>query len=140
MSSSSTVLVDTDVFSFVYVRRPVRDPRVQGWIDFLRDRRVAISFQTRAEMLVGATTAGWGIQRTSELVRLLDTTPTIRASNGVVDAFARLTAECRRAGHALQDRLHVGDRWVAACAIAHQLELLAGDGIYRGAPDLTICD
>ncbi|MCV7340745.1 PilT domain-containing protein [Mycobacterium haemophilum DSM 44634] len=33
---------------------------------------------------------------------------------------------------------HTGDRRVAACAIAKRLDLLAGDAIYQGAPNLVV--
>ncbi|MGY4710675.1 hypothetical protein ACXDF8_14130 [Mycolicibacterium sp. CBM1] len=35
-------------------------------------------------------------------------------------------------------REHSGDRWIAACAIAKNFELVAGDGIYRDAPNLSV--
>lgn len=50
-----------------------------------------------------------------------------------MEAFAKLTAECKRMGHALHDKVHTGDRWIAACAIAKDIELLAGDGIFQNA-------
>jgi len=34
----------------------------------------------------------------------------------------------------------MGDAWVAATAIAYDLPLLAGDGIFRGAPGLRLLD
>jgi predicted nucleic acid-binding protein len=76
----------------------------------------------------------------TELHCILDRTPTIRADNDVIDAHATLYAECRRTGHALYDKRHTGDRWVAACAIGKGVPLLAGDGIYRNAPGLTLLD
>ena len=131
-------LVDTDAFSILYLRRNSDDPRSTRWRDHLTARRVLISFQTRAEVLAGIRTAGWGDQRTARAVEILDATPTIRPDDEVIDAFARLTAECRRVGHALHHKEHTGDRWVAACAIAKGLELIAGDGIYVGAPNLDL--
>lgn len=83
MSSIAVAVVDTDVFSHLFVHRNSLDPRVPGWRDLLRDRRVLISFQTRAEH-------------------------------------------------------HAADRWVAASAMAKGATLLAGDGIYRGAPGLNL--
>jgi hypothetical protein len=53
---------------------------------------------------------------------------------------ARFYAECRRIGHSLHDKHHTGDRWVAACAIAKDVDLLAGDDIYRDAPGLRLLD
>ncbi|MEK8069657.1 PIN domain-containing protein [Rhodococcoides navarretei] len=55
-----------------------------------------------------------------------------------MDAYASLTAACRRVGHALHDKIHTGDRWIAACAISKEVPLLSLDGIYAGAPDLAL--
>jgi predicted nucleic acid-binding protein len=80
----------------------------------------------------------WGERRMTSLRAQLDSTPTIRADNEVIDAHAALIAECRKIGHGLQDPKHTGDRWVAASAIAKGLPLLSGDGIYEEAPGLTL--
>lgn len=139
MSDLQVAVVDTDVFSHLYIRRGSADSRVPRWRDLLTGRRVLISFQTRAELLAGSIGNGWGERRTGHL-RILDRTPTIRADNEVIEAHAKLVAECRRISHGLQDRTHSGDRWVAACAIAKGVELLAGDGIYVAAPGLVLLD
>jgi predicted nucleic acid-binding protein len=131
-------IVDTDVFSLVYVNRRSNDGRVQRWREHLAGRRVLISFQTRAEVLAGARSSGWGERRIEELLSVLNLMPTIYADDEVADAYAELVAECRRAGHALHAKEHSGDRWIAACAIAKNLELVAGDGIYRDAPNLSV--
>jgi predicted nucleic acid-binding protein len=136
VSQVAATVVDTDVFSLIYVHRASSDPRVDGWRRHLTGRRVLISFQTRAEVLVGARKAQWGERRMAKTIEILDRTPTIRADDEVVDAYAVLATECRRLGHGLHGKEHAGDRWVAACAIAKGLDLLAGDAIYRGAPDL----
>lgn len=138
MNQVAAVVVDTDVFSLMYLRRANNDSRVAGWRQYLTGRRVLISFQTRAEVLAGARSAQWGQRRMAETIEILDRTPTIRPDNEVVDAYAELAAECRRLGHGLQAREHTGDRWVAACAIAKRLDLLAGDAIYQGAPNLVV--
>ena len=138
MTALSAVVVDTDVFSVLYVHRNSNDPRAVRWREQLTGRRVLISFHTRAEVIAGALTAGWGARRIGETRDILDRTPTIRPDNEVIDAYAALVAECRRAGHGLQAPRHAGDRWVAACAIAKNLDLLAGDGIYLNAPNLSL--
>jgi len=68
-------VVDTDVFSLMYVRRANSDLRVAGWREYLTGRRVLISFQTRAEVLVGARSAQWGGRRMAEAIEILDRTP-----------------------------------------------------------------
>jgi len=131
-------LVDTDVFSLLFVRQSSAEPRVPAWRELLTGRRVLISFQTRAELLAGALAAHWGEARMTDLRTILDRTPTIGADQQVIEAYALLVAECQRAGHALHDPQHVGDRWVAASAVAKGVDLLAGDGIYAGAPRVSL--
>ena len=138
MTALAATVVDTDVFSVLYLRRSSADPRAVRWREQLSGRRVLISFQTRAEVLAGAISAGWGERRLDQTRDILDHTPTIRPDNAVINAWAMLTAECKRAGHGLQDKRHAGDRWVAACAVAKQLERPAGDSIYLNAPNLRL--
>lgn len=138
MTKLSAMVVDTDVFSILYLRRNSTDPRGPKWREQLAGRRVLISFQTPAEILAGVLKAGWGERRLNETRSILDRRPTIRPDNEVIDAYASLVADCRRLGHGLQSPKHTGDRWVAACAIAKDLDLLAGDGIYQDAPNLSL--
>ncbi|MDR1999769.1 MAG: hypothetical protein LBQ06_07540 [Frankiaceae bacterium] len=140
MSDLQAIMVDTDAFSLLYLRRNSTDSRVPPWRTLLAGTRVLISFQTRTELLSGAVAGSWGQRRMTELRGILDRTPTIRADNDVIDAHAALYAECRRTGHALHDKKHTGDRWVAASAIGKGIPLLAGDGIYRDAPGLRLLD
>lgn len=87
-----------------------------------------IAFQTRAEVLSGAYLAGWGERRLEAARQQLDATPTVDEDAEVVDAYARLLADARSVGHPLGDTAqHVGDRWIAACAIAKGLPLLTGN-------------
>lgn len=138
MSEAVATVVDSDVFSLLYVVPAIGDPRVQRWQQSLADRRVLIAFHTRAEVLAGALSASWGARRMAKVLDVLNRTPTIHSDDEVVGAYAALTAECRRVGHALHDKVHTGDRWIAACVIAKQLDLLSGDAIYQDAPNLVL--
>lgn len=138
MSELRAALVDTDAFSLLFARRDSSDPRTDRWRELLTGRQVVISFQTRAELLAGALARGWGERRMTDLRAILDRTPTIGIDNEVIDAHAALYAECRRVGHALHGKAHIGDRWIAACAIAKGIPLLAGDAIYLNAPKLNV--
>ncbi|KWX57822.1 PIN domain-containing protein [Mycobacterium sp. NAZ190054] len=131
-------VVDTDVFSCVYVLPRGADPRAARWADALADRRIIISFQTRAELLAGARQAGWGAPRVNRLQEILARTPTIPSDSDVVDAYVDLSAECREVGHALHEKIHTADRWIAACAISKGLDLFSGDTIFQNAPNLNV--
>lgn len=104
MSDLQTALVDTDVFSLLFVWRRSSDPRITGWRELLTGRRVLISFQTRTELLAGARADSWGERRATELRTILDRTPTIGVDNEVIEAYATLYAECRHVGHALHQK------------------------------------
>jgi predicted nucleic acid-binding protein len=101
-------------------------------------RSIAIAVQTRAELLIWPELRGWSADRAGRLRDQLDNTPTVPVNDLVVEAFVRITVGCRRSGHALGQREHVGDRWVAATATAISRPLLALDGIYLDVPDLEL--
>lgn len=87
-----------------------------------------IAFQTRAEILGGALLARWGGRRLDQTREQLDVTPTVDEDVEVIDAYSQLLAEASKIGHSLGDKKqHVGDRWIAACAIAKRLPLLTGN-------------
>jgi len=139
--AAQNVVVDTDVYSALYAdpeRATRRGLPVDSWHDSLAGMQVLISFQTRAEVLAGLRTGNWGDARLRAALAKLDASPTIPADRDVVDSYAELTSQCKSAGHALHAKIHTADRWVAASAVAKDLPLLSGDGIYRGAPGLTL--
>lgn len=141
MANADPVLIDTDIFSSVYVtpdRAAKRGLPVDEWRRALEGVRVLITFQTRAEVLAGACIDNWAEGRVSALRELLDATPTIGADRAVVDAYARFRAACRSAGHPLNAKQHNADRWNAASAIAKGVPLFAHDGIYADAPGLAL--
>lgn len=112
-SSRAAVLVDTDVFSILYID-PVKAANRGLPVEQLRAQlaglQVVIAFQTRAEVLAGAMVGSWGERKLADTRAKLDSAPTISIDSGVVDAYASLTAACRRVGHALHDKIHTGDR------------------------------
>lgn len=140
MTEPTATVVDTDVFSLLFIRRNSRDNRATGWRQKLAGRRVVIAFQTRAEILAGANERGWGEPSLSRVRQALDQTPTIGPDRQVIDAYANLVAACRRLGHPLHEKIHTADRWIASCVVAKDLHLLAGDNIFLGAPGVRVLD
>ena len=142
--ADAAVLLDTDVFSALFgMPREMALKRgfpLDRWAEQLQGTRVTISFQTHAEVLAGALYGRWSDRRIGDMRARLDVTPTIDEDREVVEAFAELTAACKRSGLALHAKMHTGDRWVAACAIAKGLPLLSQDGIFAGAPGLSLFD
>ncbi len=56
----------------------------------------------------------------------------------LVLACAQLRVDCEAAGHALAQREHNADRWIAATAIRLAIPLVSNDGIFRRVPGLTL--
>jgi len=136
-AGSRPVLVDTDVFSRVYVTEP-RDSNATAWTATLEGRTIVISVQTAVELRVWPILKNWGDKRTRRLANLISSVPTIQISQDVQDRYVELTAWAKNNGHGLQAKANQGDRWIAATALAHNLELAARDGIYEGVVGLRL--
>ena len=130
------VVVDTYAFSHVFVRGS--GSRVRDLRERLRGRIPVIAIQTQAELLAWPRLQGWGATRAASLVDLVSATTTVPVSNDVVAAYVDLLVACRSTGHALHQKVHATDRWVAATAIALDRPLLSLDGVYAAAPGLRL--
>lgn len=127
-------MVDTDVFSRAYL--PARPDGDAGWRDRLFGRTIAIAVQTAAELRSGARMRNWGERRLQELEGLLAAVQVVPVSETVQSSYVGLTAWARQNAHAIQQRHHVADRWIAATAMAWDLEFASGDGIFDGIDGL----
>lgn len=136
--SERPVLVDTDVWGHLVWSRRNPPPHVEDWRRLLVGKTVVISAQTEAELLFGAHRANWGQAHLSQHRELLCRTPTLPVTQAVITEHARLRANCSTVGHALAQKIHMGDAWVAATAIAYGLPLLAVDAIYHDVPGLSL--
>jgi predicted nucleic acid-binding protein len=56
----------------------------------------------------------------------------------LVLTYARLRVDCERIRHALSQREHDADRWIAATAIRLGISLVSNDGIFRDVPGLVL--
>lgn len=129
-------LLDTDVWSHLFGLGSRPHPQIPRWRGLLVGRTVVIATQTRAEVLTGIRRLGEA--RRSAILAELDKTPTVPVDEEVIQRYARLTADARERGDALWDKVHTGDRWVAATALAINAPLLAIDQIYNSDPDLVL--
>jgi predicted nucleic acid-binding protein len=55
----------------------------------------------------------------------------------LIRAYAELRAACERNGHALGQRDHDADRWIAATATRLRIPLVSNDRIFEGTPGLV---
>jgi predicted nucleic acid-binding protein len=65
-------------------------------------------------------------------------TEVVHSGPELVQVYARLRADCEALGHALGQREHNADRWIAATALRLGVPLVSNDGIFRDVPGLNI--
>lgn len=63
---------------------------------------------------------------------------TVHTGPELVLIYARLRVDCERIGHALAQREHNADRWIAATALRLGIPLVSNDGIFRNVPGLVL--
>jgi predicted nucleic acid-binding protein len=49
-----------------------------------------------------------------------------------------MRAACRKIGHPLHQKVHDGDRWIAATAVHLSLPIVSHDTIFLGVPGLDL--
>lgn len=138
MPDEQRVLLDTDVWTQLYLRAKRADERIPHWREQLIGVTVAISGQTRAEALAGLLLSNWGDDKLRDSRAQLDRTATIPLDEAVIQKYAELKSECQKIGHALGQKVHAADRWIAATAAAHNLPLLSGDRLFVDVPGLQL--
>ena len=123
------IVIDTDVFSADLVPR---SPLAQHYAPIITGRLAFISFR------YGALPRGSGESRLLELEAKLGHVEVVHSGPELIQVYARLRAACADAGHALAQREHNADRWIAATALRLGVPLVSNDGIFRGVPSLVV--
>lgn len=132
--TSESVVVDTNVFSAALSR----DALARLYDKHLSGRRLVISFQTVAEMRYGALVARWGEQRHHELERTMAKAAKIPPHDRLATEWAELKSACQETGHALANKAHTGDLWIAATARLIGVPLVTHDSIFFGTPGIAV--
>lgn len=133
---SGGVVVDTSVFGAGLT--PPTKHLAERYRAVLAGKPVVISFQTAAEIRYGALRGAWGRRRLDRVDGLLAEATTVFPNGELVLEYAQLRHECTQAGHALGQKHHEADRWIAATARWLRVPLLAHDAVFRGAPGLEV--
>lgn len=60
----------------------------------------------------------------------------VHSGSELIGIYAQLRVVCERAGHALHQRDHDADRWVAATVLRLGIPLVSNDQIFNDVPGL----
>ena len=129
------VVIDTDVYS---ARLTPGSALAQRYEPLLVGREAFLSFQTVAELRYGALLRGWGSRRLHRLNAEIARAEIVHTGPELVGTYVELRVACERSGHALAQRDHDGDRWIAATALRLGIPLVSNDRIFEGAPGLVL--
>jgi predicted nucleic acid-binding protein len=128
------IVLDTDVFS-----ADLSDTALIALYEpIIVGRPAFVSFQTVAELRYGALRRGWGEARMRKLDAKIAAIEVVHSGDELVAVYARLRADCVRVGHALGQRDHDADRWIAATALRLGIPLVSHDRVFENTPGLTI--
>ena len=125
----STLLLDTDVFTFLFKDHPLADayrPHVEA-------RTLAISFMTVAELFQGAFRAGWGTKQVERLESRIASYVVIPSSTLISKRWG-VVRFVRRA-----QPISPEDAWIAATALQQDWPLVTHNAKdFHGIPGLRI--
>ena len=127
----SSVVVDTDVVSFLFKNHPT-GARYEA---DLRGRTFVISFMTLAELDRWAIQSNWGDARRNWLRLYLDPFVIMPYNRALCTKWAEVTVTARASGY----RIECADAWIAATALLYDIPPVTHHGNdYRGVPGLSI--
>ncbi len=117
-------VADTQLVSAILVGR--RRNREAGLLDryasHIRGKSLVRSFATVCELRYGCLKAGWAPARTERMETWFrEVAAIVMPDNDLVTLCASLRDTCRRNGHALSDKIHDSDRWIASTAIRYKI-------------------
>lgn len=117
----------------------VRQPGLAAdYRSLIAGRPTLISFATVTEMRYGALKAGWGQLRRRGLERDLARLTIVQPDDELMRVCAELRMSCEREGHALGQKIHEADRWIAASAIRLGVNLVSDDAVFTGVSALSV--
>jgi predicted nucleic acid-binding protein len=135
-AQASGVVVDTMVISWLLDDRP--NPLAERYRDLIGAQPVLLAFQTVMELRFGALRAGWRELRRRRLEQRIAEFAVVQPDDEMITVCAELRVRCQQAGHALADKLHDGDRWIAATAIRLDMALASHDRVFANTPGLRL--
>lgn len=111
------ILLDTNIVSFILKG----DTRASHYEPHLKDRQLAISFMTVAELYQWAAVRKWGERRQDQLTQTLKVNYTVLSFDvRLCQIWGELRAERQSIGKPISSQ----DAWVAATALHYSLPLV----------------
>ena len=136
LPARTAVVVDTGVFGSGLVPSSVHLAR--QYQHHLIGRRVVIAYQTVAELRYGALRRNWGPSAIQAMDERLRAATIATVDERTAAAYAELKDTAVRAGHGLGQKVHDGDRWIAATAVRYSIPLVSHDGIFKEVSGLDL--
>jgi tRNA(fMet)-specific endonuclease VapC len=131
MDSSSPVVVDTDVISFLFKDHSFA-PAYQA---ILAGRPLAVSLITLAEIEYGMEIKNWGPQRRNLMRHFLDRFTPLLPDDETARLWARIKSGSEKKGRPIT----FADAWIAATAVQLNIPLVTHNaGDYVGVESLTL--
>ncbi len=112
-------VIDTNIASIMMDLNPL----LARYQPYLIGFRLVLSFQSIAEMRLGALNARWGKKRLQKLESFLSGFTIAVYTEELGRAWAQVMNDARRAGR----RLEAGDGWIAATALVLGVPLVSDD-------------
>ena len=125
----STLLLDTDVFSFLFKDHPL----AEAYRPHVRGRTLAISFMTVAGLYHGAYRAGWGARRIERLESRIGAYVVVSSSNALSKRWGEVRFVRR------QQPISPEDAWIVAAALQQGYPLVTHNARdFQSIPGLNI--
>jgi predicted nucleic acid-binding protein len=121
----SSLVVDTDVVSFVFKR----DTRGTLYKPHLAGKLMIVSFTTVAELYQWARLYDWGKAKRGKLGQYLQGFVVIHSSDDLCLKWADVRSEATKQGRPID----TADAWIAATALLHNVPLVTHNRKHYGA-------
>jgi predicted nucleic acid-binding protein len=134
---TSWVLLDTDVFSFLWQAK-------QNHVLYAQHLKSTgatpvLGFVSVAESHFGAQNAKWGPPRLKKMAEALSKYVVVPYDDQMPVLWGKLKAEAKNTGHALGDERHTNDLWLATIAKFHNIPLMTNNvRHFRSLPGLQV--
>ena len=127
------VLIDTDVFSYLWAR----DGRAEPYRQAIEGNRPCISFATVAELYKGAEKGSWGAEKIARLESHLQGYLVVPYDAELARTCGRLLGRREVSGNKMEEF----DAWIASTALRHDIPLATNNRRhFEGITGLRLVD